>query len=228
MIFVYTRHIPDCDHTGDIKYRRCRCPKWIDGYTNGKRVRQSAGTRSWEQAERKARLIEDAGDPSKVLTPAAMTITDAVGAYLGDEKSRNLSKETTKQSRTLFEKHFLSWAKHRGLGRLTDVTPPELVNFRSTWGNNGLTANRKLSRLVGFFAFCHETEACNGRLDSNRLVPQARIPENRRCNLRLWGLAWWTRFSLSSGPPPCFGAADALVGLVHPRCGDSGTGAVER
>jgi integrase/recombinase XerD len=154
MIFVYTRHTPDCDHNGDIKYRRCRCPKWIDGYANGKRARQSAGTRSWEQAERKARLIEDAGDPSKVLTPAAVTITDAVEAYLSDEKSRNLSKETTKQSKTLFEKHFLSWAKHRGLNRLADVTPPELVNFRSTWGNNGLTANRKLSRLVGFFAFC--------------------------------------------------------------------------
>jgi integrase len=154
MIFVYTRHAPDCDHNGDIKYRRCRCPKWIDGYANGKRARQSAGTRSWEQAERKARLIEDAGDPSKVLTPAAVTITGAVEAYLSDEKSRNLSKETTKQSKTLFEKHFLSWAKHRGLSRLADVTPPELVNFRSTWGNNGLTANRKLSRLVGFFAFC--------------------------------------------------------------------------
>jgi len=76
-------------------------------------------------------LIEDAGDPSKVLKPAAVTITGAVEAYLSDEQSRNLSKETTKQSKTLFEKHFLSWAKHRGLSRLADVTPPELKHNRS-------------------------------------------------------------------------------------------------
>src|SRR5258706_8653170 len=31
---------------------------------------------------------------------------------------------------------------------LRDLTPPELVNFRATWNNNGLTANRKLSRIV--------------------------------------------------------------------------------
>ena len=24
----------------DVKYRRCRCPKWIDGYVDGKRARQ--------------------------------------------------------------------------------------------------------------------------------------------------------------------------------------------
>jgi hypothetical protein len=23
----------------DVKYRRCRCPKWIDGYVDGKRAR---------------------------------------------------------------------------------------------------------------------------------------------------------------------------------------------
>lgn len=154
MFFVYSRHTPQCDHKADPKYRRCRCPKWIDGYTDGKRVRQSAQTRSWEQAERKARLIEDAADPSKQQQPLPTTIAGAVEAYLADEKGRSLSKETTKQSKTLFEKQFLSWAKHRGLSRLRDITPPELVNFRATWANNGLTTNRKLSRLVSFFSFC--------------------------------------------------------------------------
>lgn len=56
MLFVYSRHAPECAHKDEIKYRRCRCPKWIDGYVDGKRVRQSAKTRNWEQAERQARL----------------------------------------------------------------------------------------------------------------------------------------------------------------------------
>ena len=163
MLFIYVRHIPECNHKDDPKYRRCRCPKWIDGYVDSKRARQSAQTRSWEQAELKARLIEEAADPAKQCQPIPTTIAKAVEIFLADEKGRNLSKETTKQSKTLFQNQFLSWAKHRGLSRLRDLTPPELVNFRATWENSGLTANRKLSRLVGFFAFCIQ----NGWLNEN-------------------------------------------------------------
>lgn len=163
MLFVYSRHTSQCAHRDDLKYRRCRCPKWIDGYVDGKRARQSAQTRSWGQAGRNARLIEEAADPSKQRQPTPTTIANAIEAFLADEKGRNLSKETTKQSKTLFQKQFLSWTKHRGLSRLRDLTPPELVNFRATWANNGLTANRKLSRLVGFFAFCIQ----NGWLNEN-------------------------------------------------------------
>lgn len=137
------------------KYRRCRCPKWIDGYVDGKRFRQSAETRSWEQAEREARSLEDASDPAKPPQPKVTTIADAVAVFMADERGRDLSiKETTKQSKTLFEKQLLPWAKHRGLNRFRDLTVAELVNFRATRKNNGLTGNRKLSRLVGFFAFC--------------------------------------------------------------------------
>jgi integrase len=163
MLFVYSRHTPQCGHKDDLKYRRCRCPKWIDGYVDDKRLRQSAQTRSWEQAERKAHLIEEAADPTRQRQPTPATIAGAIEAFLADEKGRNLSKETTKQSKTLFEKQLLPWAKHRGLSRLRDITPPELLNFRANWANNGLTANRKLSRLVGFFAFCIQ----NGWLTEN-------------------------------------------------------------
>ncbi len=143
-------------------------PKWIDGYVDSQRLRQSAKTRSWEKAELTARSIQEAADPMKAAQPVITTIQDAIDAYVADEKGRNLSKETTKQSKTLFEKQLLPWAKHRGLTRLRDLTASELVNFRATWGNNGLTANRKLSRLAGFFAFCIQ----NGWLTEN---PAARV-----------------------------------------------------
>jgi hypothetical protein len=29
----------DSKDKDDVKYRRCRCPKWIDGYVDGKRAR---------------------------------------------------------------------------------------------------------------------------------------------------------------------------------------------
>lgn len=183
MLFVYSRHAPDCAHKDELKYRRCRCPKWIDGYVDGKRLRQSAKTRSWERAERKARLLEDASDPAKPPQPKVTTIADAVDAFMADERGRDLSKETTKQSKTLFEKQLLPWSKHRGLDRLRDVTSSELVNFRATWKNNGLTANRKLSRLVGFFAFCiqngwvHENPALKVKRSAPTSLPTGWFPK---------------------------------------------------
>jgi hypothetical protein len=67
MLHVYTRHYPPCQHT-DSNYRRCRCPKWINGtLPPGKFIRIAAKTRSWEGAERKARALETGNDP---LRPA--------------------------------------------------------------------------------------------------------------------------------------------------------------
>jgi integrase/recombinase XerD len=173
MLFVYVRHTPECHHQ-DVKYRRCRCPKWIDGYLAGKRVRRSANTRSWEPAEHKARMMEEAADPTKPKAPTPMTIQGAVEAFLSDEKGRSLAKETMKQSKTLFENQFLPWAKHLGVVRLHEINPHDLVRFRSTWGNNGLTANRKLSRLAGFFGFCIQ----NGWLIDNPAVRVKRAKAN--------------------------------------------------
>ncbi len=59
MLHIYTRHAADCVHAHDTQWRRCRCPKWLRGVLpNGEPIRESAGTRSWEQAERNARKKE--------------------------------------------------------------------------------------------------------------------------------------------------------------------------
>ena len=114
MLFVYARHTP-CDHRDDPKYRRCRCPKWINGYVDNQRLRQSAETRSWEKAELTARSIQESADPRKAAQPVITTIQDAIDAYVADEKGRNLSKETTKQSKTLFEKQLLRMGQNPSL-----------------------------------------------------------------------------------------------------------------
>jgi hypothetical protein len=66
-LHIYTRHAADCSHATDTQWRRCRCPKWLRGVLpNGEAVRESAGNRSWEQAERNARKKEADGDPTRV------------------------------------------------------------------------------------------------------------------------------------------------------------------
>ncbi len=156
MLSVYTRHAQFCPHRSDPAYKRCRCAKWINGVPNDQVgfVRESARTRSWEQAERKARAMDAAADPAKPQPAPRVTIEHAVREYLADERSRHLAKTTTAQSQTLFEKQLLPWARAQGWMYLDELTTPELVRFRASWKNNDLTTQRKHHRLTGFLAFC--------------------------------------------------------------------------
>ncbi len=161
MLSVYTRHYPPCTRT-DSNHRRCRCPKWINGnLPTGKFVRVSAQTRSWENAERKARIIEADADPLRKveIDPGLrITIEEAVKAFLRDEEARQLAKTSTCQSKTLLERQFLEWSRIEALTFLDELTTPRLRDFRAWWKNGPLTTQRKHHRLNGFFDFCIENE----------------------------------------------------------------------
>src|ERR1035441_1354071 len=60
MLSVYSRHYPPCP-SSDLNYKRCRCPKWINGLlgSDGPFIRRSAKTRSWEKAEDFKRKLEE-------------------------------------------------------------------------------------------------------------------------------------------------------------------------
>lgn len=49
---VFTRHTSDCKYKRDRLHRRCNCPKWVEARFNHERVRRSAATRLWEEADR--------------------------------------------------------------------------------------------------------------------------------------------------------------------------------
>ena len=52
MLTIYRRHVKGCAHQHDgRKYRRCRCPIWVDGFLNGVELRESLGMRDWEKAQ---------------------------------------------------------------------------------------------------------------------------------------------------------------------------------
>lgn len=161
MLSVYTRHYPPCRQT-DANYRRCRYPKWINGtLPTGQFVRESARTRSWERAERKARLMEIDADPLKkaALEPNwRITIEQAVEDFLRDEGARKLQKTSTCQTKTLLEKQLLAWAGVQSLRFLDELTTARLREFRASWNNAPLTTQRKHHRLNGFFDFCIEND----------------------------------------------------------------------
>jgi integrase len=177
MLSVYTRHSPDCEHRDDINWRRCRCVKWIQGVTADGRgpIRVTAKTRSWEQAEAKARQMEYAADPNKSVVKPAITIDEAVSSFRADEDGRCLEKTTIAQSRSLFEVQLLGWVKERGLTLLTELTTPELTKFRASWGNGPNTTRRKHERLIGFLNFC----IANDWLEKNPAARMKRVEEKR-------------------------------------------------
>src|SRR6202034_4396937 len=49
----------------DRLYRRCDCPKWVEGRFKSERVRKSASTRLWDEVERFQEKLEEA--PTKEL-----------------------------------------------------------------------------------------------------------------------------------------------------------------
>ncbi|MBB6147311.1 integrase [Silvibacterium bohemicum] len=154
MLSPYTRHYPPCNQT-DISYRRCRCPKWIQGtLPDGRYLRKTAKTRSWEKAETLCRRLEDESDPNKPEARPRAKIADAIKTFRDDEDARGLTDSTLQRSRYFFETQLKEWAKQEGLVYLDQLTPPLLTKFRSGWENAPQTMQRKHERMVSFFWFC--------------------------------------------------------------------------
>ncbi len=184
MLRIYTRHDSDCAYKGDMYHRRCRCPKWVRGVLpNQGPVRQSARTRSWEQAERYARELEQENsvgrdqriqtatiEQSSVLIAQEQThsdsictknrsvpIRDAVESFLEDHAAQGNADDTTRKYRSLLQKAFVNWADDQRFKYLGALSPAHLTKFRSTWhraGNSGSTICRKHEMMTTFFAFC--------------------------------------------------------------------------
>ena len=71
VITIFVRHgMKDgkpCKYAGDEFSRRCKCPKHLRWTQGGKQYRRKAGTRSWEEAERVKRQLQNhlSGERSK-------------------------------------------------------------------------------------------------------------------------------------------------------------------
>jgi integrase len=117
MLSVYTRHSQTCEHREDINWRRCRCPKWIQGVSADGRgpIRETAKTRSWEQAEAKVRRMEQAADhgTAKRCHPHMFRDTFAVELLLSGVPIDQVSLLLGHSSVKITEKHYAPFVKAR-------------------------------------------------------------------------------------------------------------------
>jgi integrase len=157
MLSVYTRHNPDCPKKDDSNWRRCRCPKWIDGTLPGRegRFRLSAKTKSWEQAELFARKYERSAVEGDDVQKAKQlpTVKEAVAAYLADAEARALAPATLQKLRHIFEVQLEGFADEQEILFLRDLSAKRLTEWRASWKDKALAKKKKFERVVGFFWF---------------------------------------------------------------------------
>jgi len=163
MLTTYRRHLKNCEHRDEgRKYRRCRCPIWVDGFLAGQEIRKSLNMRDWEKAQDTIREWEAAGELPAGNDGEPMTIDEAKKQFLADAEARKLKDKTVYKYRLLF-RHLEEFAKLKGIRFVKELDTPTLRKFRASWKDNNLAALKKLERLRSFFRFARE----NGWVENN-------------------------------------------------------------
>src|SRR5450631_672591 len=132
MLIIYRRHLRGCGHCGEgRRYRRCKCPIWVDGFLGGREIRRSLGTADWQKAQDFVREWEaKASEPVQPKEPAS--IKAAGDAFVTDAESRKLAESTISKYRFLF-KQLGAFSQKGGLRYLAELDLQTLGEFRSSW-----------------------------------------------------------------------------------------------
>lgn len=113
MLTIYRRHLKTCDHIGDgRKYRRCRCPLWVDGFLGNVEIRKSLDMRDWEKAQLTIREWEAEGE-LKEPEAAPITLAQAQEDFLRDADARGLRQPTLKKYRVMLAQ-LTAFGEHEG------------------------------------------------------------------------------------------------------------------
>ena len=157
MLTPYRRHTKHCEHRNEgRKYRRCKCPVWVDGFLGKQETRQTLRTRDWEKAQKLIREWEAEGTIGQESSTEPIGVREACEAFLRDAEARNLRGTTLYKYRLLF-RQFKEFAQQLGLRYLRELDGALLRQFRAQWPNRNLSALKKLECLRAFFRFAHQS-----------------------------------------------------------------------
>lgn len=171
MLTIYRRHRKACEHREEgRKYRRCRCPIWVDGTLDGCEIRKSLGVSNWEKAQGLVREWEAQGH----VEEEPILIDAVLDRFLHECETRNLSRSTMKKYRTTLDQ-LRRFAGRKGIRRLSDIDLVLLREFRSEWVDGPLSSQKKIERLRGVFRFAEE----NGWVEENP-AKKLKAPKGRQ------------------------------------------------
>jgi hypothetical protein len=175
MLTIFRRHKKQCAHRSEgRKYRRCKCPLWVDGFLGGEELRKSLGHADWEKAQDTVRGWEAEG-VALIAADEPMTIEKAKTDFLADAEARKLKFSSVYRYTMLF-RQLAQFTQAEGIRYLKELDTATLRRFRSSWKDGDLAGLKKLDRLRSFFRFVQE----NGWLTEN----PARALKNPKVTLR--------------------------------------------
>lgn len=169
MLHLYRRHLKSCkffagSSNGNRREVHCRCPIWVDGTLQGRRVNKSLDLRNWARA---SEIIRD-WEIARTVTEekiAAVPVQDACEAFLSDAAAQHLSEASLKKYRVLLvnerrpenlDKYSPSLSEFcgaNGIAFTNQLVLPALVRFRAAWKDGALSGSKKLERLRAFGRF---------------------------------------------------------------------------
>jgi integrase/recombinase XerD len=175
MLVLHRRHTRTCPHRSR-SYRKCFCPLWIDWKVEGRRIQRPIGTREWSVAVLRAREIEATGLQAGT---SPQTVEQAAHKFLLDVEARGLRESSRRKYQYVLDQ-LIEFGQQRGYIFLGQLGLDELRLFRQSWTNQGLSAQKKLENLRGFFRFCHDSDWIKtnpakkikmGRVESVQVLP---------------------------------------------------------
>ncbi len=141
MLITYRRHNPEkCRFTSRSEFR-CKCPIWVSGTKDKRRVREALKTRDWNKAQEVVRKWDVDGERPK--TKVRATIEEWRDQFIHDAEARHLSNGTMRLYKLLF-RQLIQFTTDRGIKFVNDLDLAALTEFRAGWKISALTANTSL------------------------------------------------------------------------------------
>lgn len=163
VITIFVRHSPDCKYAGDEFCKRCDCPKHLRWSHDKKQHRTSARTRSWAEAERKKRELEDqlSGRAPEVKPEESNRgIQNAVDIFIQDKKNQGITEKVIgKYTRELAR--LREYCERQSVYTVRGITREMLTGFCATWPElypSTYTRAKVRERVRSFLRYCYEAQ----------------------------------------------------------------------
>ena len=156
LITIFVRHSAGCKYTGDEFSKRCNCKKHFRWSQNGKQHRRKANTRSWEQAERNKRLVEDQLAGRKPVEDThAMSVEKAVQVFMQAKQNDGLEQPTLAKLEKTCDR-IQEFCEQAGIFTLEHVTLIHLTTWPwSRYFNTTHSLRTNQERVKSFFRYFH-------------------------------------------------------------------------
>jgi integrase/recombinase XerD len=163
LIVIFVRHSAGCKYEGNELARRCDCRKWLRWTKDGVRQRIKADTRSWAEAEKVKRDIEDQLTGKTVASETqsdTKNLRAAIEVFATDKRVQGVTEDVVaKYERELGR--LATYCEGRGVYTVQGVTRELLTGFAATWETlypSSQTRSVVRTRCRGFLRYCYEAQ----------------------------------------------------------------------